>query len=76
MPVAVADHSNWRKGHIDHEAHHEAAVNAVIDVNAGGRLLAKSSGILPPRDDLDGQVEGAAGEEGAWLSEDSQTSFF
>ena len=76
MPNAVADHGNWGKGHVDDEAHHEAAVNAVVDVDASGRLLAKGSGILPPRDNLDGQVEGAAGEEGAWLSQDSQTSFF
>lgn len=76
MPDAVVDEGSWRKGHADYEAHHEAAVNAVIDVDASGRLLTKCSGILPPRDDLDGQVEGAAGEEGAWFSEDSQTSFF
>ena len=76
MPNAVADHGNWSKGHADDKAHHEAAVDAVVDVDARGRLLAKSSGILPPRDDLHGQVEGAAGEEGAWLSQDSQISLF
>ena len=75
MPCAVVDHSYWRKGHVDDEAHHEAAVDAVIDVEASRLLLAKRSGILPPRDDLDGQVERAAGEEGARLGENSQTSF-
>ena len=76
MPRAVADHGDWRKGHVDDEAHHETAVDAVVDVDASGRLLAKRSGILSPRDDLDGQVERAAGEEGARLSENSQTYLF
>ena len=76
VPRTVADHGDGQKGHIDDEAHHKAAVDAIVDIDANRRFKAKRSGIVSPRDDLDGQVERAAGEERARLGEDSQTSVF